>query len=87
MTLEYLKYIVWALEQSKNIRLLFIHLRQHLEIWVELYSRHNSWESLFINNKNTIHNSTINENTRHLFIICTSLGFFLFSKFLPLKVG
>ena len=56
-----------------------------------------SFSVLFI--KNTIHSNTITRNTNNislftmfllfvpaLFIICTGINFFLFSKFLPMKV-
>ena len=48
MTLEYVKYIMWALEQSKNIHLLFVHSGRHLNFLVKLYSWDYSQKSLFI---------------------------------------
>ena len=69
--------ICGAPKQSEDIRLLLKHSRWLLDIWVELYTRHYSHESLFIlalfTRKNTIHpelfprnsihGSTINETT------------------------
>ena len=86
-------------EQSKNICLLFIHSSGHSKIWVELCSRHYSWETLFIPMlciENIIHSNTITNNIGSIcniqifvsgtFLIRTTFNFILFSKFLPVKV-
>ena len=48
MTLEYVNYILWPLEQSGNIHLHFTHSGPNLEIRVELYSWHYGQKILFI---------------------------------------
>ena len=41
MTMEYVNYTIWILEQIGNINLVNIHTSKlHLEIQVDLYSRH-----------------------------------------------
>ena len=98
MTLEYANYILWA---PKEVRIFVDHLYTQADTWIFWWSytpgtihghhcssQYHSLETLFIPilfTKITIHSNTINVNTDTI-QYHIGIGFFLFSKFLPMKV-